>query len=97
MWSLCTLTQKKNDECRRLTCIQKIIEMAVLKTSFRFPEINLGFVASAWGAGYLTPEKFQGRGAFDQRKGPHGGEFDQKKKCQMPGGQLRGRGGHGHP
>ena len=58
---------------------KKIIEMAVLKTSFRFPEINLGFVTSAWGAGHLTPEKSPGRGAFDQRKGPYGGEFDQKK------------------
>ena len=67
--------------------------MAVLKTSFRFPEINLGFVTSAWGAGHLTPTKFLGRGAFDQRKGLHGGEFDQKnKKCQMPGGQPRGGG-----
>ena len=60
--------------------------MAVLKTSFRFPEINLGFVTSARGAGHLTPQKSLGRGAFDQRKGPHGGEFDQKnKKCQMSG------------
>ena len=66
--------------------------MAVLKTSFRFPEINLGFVTSARGAGHLTPKKSLGRGAFDQRKGPHGGEFDQKKnkKCQMPGGQPGG-------
>ena len=53
--------------------------MAVLKTSFRFPEINLGFVISARGAGNLTPKKSLGRGAFDQRKGPHCGEFDQKK------------------
>ena len=52
--------------------------MAVLKTSFRFPEINLGFGISAHGAGHLTPKKSLGRGAFDQRKGPHGGEFDQK-------------------
>ena len=63
--------------------------MAVLKTSLRFPEINLGFVISARGAGHLTPKKSLGRGAFDQRKGPHGGEFDQKKiknvKCR--GGQ----------
>ena len=71
--------------------MQKIIEMAVLKTSFRFPEINLDFVTSARGAGHLTPKKSLGRGAFDQRKGPHGGEFDQKKeKCQMPGGQPGG-------
>ena len=96
-WSLCT--QKINDERKRWTGIQKIIEIAVLKTSFRFPEINLGFVTSARGAGLLTPKIFQGRGAFDQRKGPHGGEFDQKKfKCQMPGGQPEGGGGvHGHP
>ena len=58
---------------------KKIIEMAVLKTSFRFPEINLGFVTSARGAGYLTPKKSLGRRAFYQRKGPQGGEFDQKK------------------
>ena len=74
--------------------------MAVLKTSFRFPEINLGFVTSARGAGHLTPKKSLGRGAFDQRKGLHGGEFDKKKiknvKCPgvSPGG---GGGGHGHP
>ena len=61
--------------------------MAVLKTSFRFPEINLGFATSARGAGHLTPKKSLGRGAFDQGKGPHGGEFDQKK-CQMPGGDM---------
>ena len=61
--------------------------MAVLKTSFRFPEINLGFVTS-------TLKKSPARAAFDQRKGPHhGGEFDQKnKKCQMPGGQPGGGG-----
>ena len=47
----------------------------MLKTLFRFPEINLGFVTSAWGAGHLTPKKSLGREAFDQRKGPHGGEF----------------------
>ena len=52
--------------------------MLVWKTSFRFPEINLGFVTSARGAEHLTPKKFLGRGSFDQRKGPHGGEFDQK-------------------
>ena len=54
--------------------------MVVLKTLFRIPEINLGFVTSAWGAGHLTPKKSLGRGVFDQRKGPHGREFDQKKK-----------------
>ena len=81
--------------------IPKIIEMAVLKTSFRFPEFNLGFVTSARGVGHLTPKKCPGRRAFDQRKGLHGGEFDQKKiknvKCPgvSPGGG--GGGGHGHP
>ena len=64
--------------------------MAVLKTLFRFPEINLGFVTSARGARHLTPKKSLGRGAFDQRKGLHGGEFDRKKKCQMPRGQPGG-------
>ena len=40
----------------------------------------------------MTPKKSVGRGAFDQRKGPHGGKFDQKinKKCQMPGGHSGG-------
>ena len=65
--------------------------MAVSKTSFRFPEINLDFVTSARGAGHLTPKNPYGEGAFDQRKGPHGGEFDQKNfKCQMPGVQPGG-------
>ena len=53
--------------------------MAVLKTPFRFREINLDFATSARGTGHLTPTKSLGRGAFDQRKGPHGGEIDQKK------------------
>ena len=53
--------------------------MAVLKTSFRFPEINLCFVTSAQEAGHLTPKKIPREGAFDQRKGSHGGEFNQKK------------------
>ena len=66
--------------------------MIVLKTSFRIPEINLGFVTSAQGAGHLTPKKSVGMGVFDQRKGSHGREFDQKKKCQMPGGQPGGGG-----
>ena len=45
--------------------------MAVLKTLFRFPEINLGFVISAQGAGHLTPKISLGRGAFDHaKKGP---------------------------
>ena len=53
--------------------------MAVLKTSFMIPEINLGFVTSARGAGHLTgPKKSLGRGAFDQRKGPHGGNLTKK-------------------
>ena len=65
--------------------------MAVLKTSFRLPEINLGFVTSARGAGHLTPKKSLGRGAFDQRKGPHGGEFDQKiLKMSNARGSARG-------
>ena len=70
--------------------------MAVLKTSFRIPEINLGFVTSARGAGNLTPKKSLGRGAFDQRKGPHDGEFDQKKFI-MSNARGSARGGHGHP
>ena len=50
------------------------------------------FVALTWGAGHLTPKKTLGRGAFDQRKGPHGGEFDQKKNVKCPG-SARGSGG----
>ena len=69
--------------------------MAVLKTSFRFPEINLGFVTSAWGAGHLTPKKSLGRGAFDQRNGPHGGEFDQKKILKSNARGSAGGGGMG--
>ena len=70
--------------------------MAVLKPR---SGINLDFsVTSAQGAGHLIPKKSLGRGAFDQRKGPRGGKFDQKnKKCQMPGGQPGGGGGDGHP
>ena len=68
--------------------------MAVLKTSFRIPEINLGFVTSARGAGNLTPKKSLGRGAFDQRKGPHDGEFDQKKFI-MSNARGSARGGMG--
>ena len=70
---------------------KKIIEMAVLKILFRFPEISLGFVTSAQGAGHFTPKKFLGRGAFDQQKGPHGGEIDQKKNVKCLG--VTGGGG----
>ena len=42
--------------------------MAVLKTSFRFPEINLGFVTSARGAGHLTPKKSLGRGHLTKER-----------------------------
>ena len=69
--------------------------MAVLKTSFRFPEINPGFVISARGAGHLTPKKSLGKGAFDQRKGPHGGEFDQKKMSNARGSARGGMGTFG--
>ena len=63
--------------------------MAVLKPR---SGINLDFsVTSAQGAGHLIPKKSLGRGAFDQRKGPHGGKFDQKNvKCP---GVSRGEGG----
>ena len=71
--------------------------MAVLKTSFRFPEINLGFVTSARGAGHLTPKKSLARGAFDQRKGPDSGKFDQKNKKMSNAWGSAGGGGHGHP
>ena len=40
-------------------------------------------------------KKSLGRGAFDQRKGPHGGEFDQKKilNVKCPGVSPEGGGG----
>ena len=71
--------------------------MAVLKTSFRFPEINLCFVTSAQEAGHLTPKKIPREGAFDQRKGSHGGEFNQKKikNVKCPG--VSPGGGNRHP
>ena len=54
-------TEKKKMNVNVELVYKKIIEMAVLKTSFRFPEINLGFVTSARGAGHLTPKKSLGR------------------------------------
>ena len=67
--------------------------MAVLKTSFRFPEINLGFVISARGAGHLTPKKPQRREALTKERARILGNLTQKnKKCQMPGGQPGGEG-----
>ena len=76
--------------------IKKIVERAVLRDSFRFPEINLAaFCHFNSGTGHLTPKKYLGR------KGPHGGEFDQKKiknvKCLgvSPGGGGGGGGGWG--
>ena len=72
---------------------KKIVERAVLRDSFRFRKsIWPDFVASTRGAEHLAPKKSLGWGAFFQRKEPHGGEFDHKKKCQMPGGQP-GEGG----
>ena len=66
---------------------KRTVENASDKNSFRFPEIHLDFIALAQGAGHLIPKKSLGRRAFEQRKGPQGGEFDQKnQKCQMPGG-----------
>ena len=57
--------------------------MAVLKTSFWNQS---GFQCHfSPGGRNLTPKKSLGRWAFDQRKGPHGGEFDQKKKVKCPG------------
>ena len=75
---------------------KKIIEMVVLKTSIRFPEINLGLVTSARGAGYLTPKKPLGRGYLTKERARMVGNLTKKnKKCQMAGGQPGG--GHGHP
>ena len=71
--------------------------MALLKTSFRFPEINLGLVTSAWGAGHLTPKKCLGRGHLTKEGARMVGILTKKnKKCQMSRGQPGGgRGGMG--
>ena len=70
--------------------------MAVLKTSFRFTEINLGFVTSARVAGYLTPKNSIGRRHLTKKRARMVGSLTKKNlKCQMPGGQPPG--GHGHP
>ena len=63
--------------------------MAVLKTSFRFPEINPGFVISARGAGHLTPKNPLGRGHLTKERARMVGNLT-KKKCQMPEGQPGG-------
>ena len=63
--------------------------MAVLKTSFRFAEINLGFVTSARGAGHLTPKKSLGRGHLTKERARMVGNLT-KKKCQMPWAQPGG-------
>ena len=71
----------------------------MLRDLFRFPEIDLaGFCRFnlGGGGGHLTPKKSLGRGVFHQRKGPHGGEFDQKnKKMSNAQGSARGGGGGG--
>ena len=60
--------------------------MAVLKTSFRFPEINLGFVTSARGAGHLTPQKSLGRGALTKERARMVGNLTKKiKNVKCPG------------
>ena len=65
--------------------------MAVLKTSFRFPEINLDFVTSARGAGHLTPKKSLGRGHLAKERARMVGNLTKiNKKCQMRGGQPGG-------
>ena len=70
--------------------------MAVLKTSFRFPEINLGFVTSAWGAGHLTPEKSLGRGHLTKERARIVGNLTKKnKKISNAWGSAWGE--HGHP
>ena len=52
--------------------------MAVLKTSFRIPEINLSFVTSARGAGHLTPKKSLGRGHFAKERARMVGNLTKK-------------------
>ena len=63
----------------------------MLKTSFRFIEINLGFVTSAQGAGHLTPKLSLGRGHLTKERARMVGNLTKKnKKCQMPGGSAGG-------
>ena len=70
--------------------------MAVLKTSFRFPKINLGFVTSARGAGHLTPKNSLGRGHLTKERARMVRNLTKKKKkSQTPG--VSSGGGHGHP
>ena len=68
--------------------------MVVLKTSFRFPEINLGFVTSVQGEGHLTPKKSQGRGHLTKERAHMVGNLTKKKiknvKCA---GVSQGGGG----
>ena len=73
--------------------------MAVLRTLFRFNEINLGFVTSARGTGHLTPKKSIVRGHLTKERACMVGTLTKKnKKCQMLGGQHGDREGwHGHP
>ena len=67
--------------------------MAVLKTSSRFPEINLGFVTSARGAGHLTPKISLRRGHLTKERARMVRNLTKKnKKCQMPGAQPGGGG-----
>ena len=70
---------------------KKLIEMAVLKTSFKFPEISLGFITSTRGAGHLTLKKSLGRGHLTKERARMVGNLTKKsKKCQMPEGQPGG-------
>ena len=60
--------------------------MAVLKTSFRLPEINLGFFTSARGAGHLTPKKSLERGHLTKERAHMVGNLTKKiKNVKCPG------------
>ena len=78
-----SLLYKKNSRKRS---VKRLVQVSGNRSG-RILSLQLG------GAGHLIPKKSLGRGAFDQRKGPHGGEFDQKKKKSNARESARGGGG----
>ena len=66
----------------------------MLRTLFRFNEINLGFVTSARGTGHLTPKKSIVRGHLTKERACMVGTLTKKnKKMSNAWGSARGWGG----
>ena len=86
-------TEKKMTNVNVELVYKKIIEMAVLKTSFRFLEINLGFVTSAWGAGHLTPKNPYRGGHLTKERARMVGNLTKKIKNAKCQGVSLGGGG----